>query len=471
MRAPSAPHPSEQRAFSVSSPSGLAVITVAAMALVALGFALWPMLSPAPPPDASASQSEQVSPTVEPSPTPTPTPTVVPPTATSEPTPTPTPVAQWIGLDWSEPVTPAFTVHLYDVAPWGDGYVAVGEVDGDDRQGDAAFLDSPNGVTWTVTNRLTPGFARIPDQLVVLGQRLLAFSRPDTRTLPLGNAFGHLVWSSTDGKTWAPVESPSWREAWAGLILGPMPAGWDVTQHEPVTGLVDVVGGPHGLVAIGNAFADGVMEPIILHSTNGEAWTAAGLPAGSESPLLNSVVERSGRYVITGATGIGADPSAAVAAAWYSDDGVTWVRATIEPGDPRLEAGAEFGPLWASDGGLLTCSGSREMTAGGWRYMTGWVSSDGAKWQLAPLTGAHVGCDWSASDGVRIVSLGPRGHASPTEWPGVTRASISIDAIEWRSLDLNQTLTDRPERFWVVPDGVIYAGVESFWFGTPVLAP
>jgi hypothetical protein len=29
-------------------------------------------------------------------------------------------------------------------------------------------------------------------------------------------------------------------------------------------------------------------------------------------------------------------------------------------------------------------------------------------------------------------------------------------------------MTDQPSRFWVVPDGVIYAGERSFWVGTAV---
>jgi hypothetical protein len=32
-------------------------------------------------------------------------------------------------------------------------------------------------------------------------------------------------------------------------------------------------------------------------------------------------------------------------------------------------------------------------------------------------------------------------------------------------------LDDFVEGVWVVPDGVIYAGVESFWFGSPTVAP
>jgi hypothetical protein len=55
-------------------------------------------------------------------------------------------------------------------------------------------------------------------------------------------------------------------------------------------------------------------------------------------------------------------------------------------------------------------------------------------------------------------------------WPGVTVASVSTDGVTWQSLELTSTLTDRLERFWVVPDGVIYAGVQSFWFGTAQVA-
>jgi hypothetical protein len=50
----------------------------------------------------------------------------------------------------------------------------------------------------------------------------------------------------------------------------------------------------------------------------------------------------------------------------------------------------------------------------------------------------------------------------------VTVASASTDGVEWHLLELGSTLTDRLERFWVVPNGVIYAGEQSFWFGTAI---
>jgi len=447
------------------------VIAVSVMAVVALGILLVPRGDTAPIAGVSPSATASVAPATtspEPSPTPTPSPTTAP-----TPQPTRTPLAIWTGLIWSDPVTPSFTVHLYDLLPWGDDYVAVGEVAGP-GQGPWASFTSPDGLNWTVEQRDFPG---APRHLVALGDELFAFMpevwpTPPTPGTIAGAPPTTLIWRSTDGVTWTLVDSLSWQDAWheavPDAVVGTYPGGWDQTQHDLPLGVADVASGPDGLVAIGNSFGDDAMAPIILHSTDGQSWTAAALPAGSANALLNAVAERDGRFVITGATGVWTDPATATSAAWYSDDGLTWVRATVEPDEFGLTAGAEFGPLWAADDGLLTCRGNREMTAGGWRYMDGWLSSDGTSWRSSPQPGPHPACDWSASDGTRIVSLGPRDHASPMTWPGVMAASSSTDGVEWQSLELSSTLTDRLERFWVVPDGVIYAGVQSFWFGTAV---
>jgi hypothetical protein len=48
---------------------------------------------------------------------------------------------------------------------------------------------------------------------------------------------------------------------------------------------------------------------------------------------------------------------------------------------------------------------------------------------------------------------------------------MSLDGVRWTELALSHAMTDPPERFWVVPDGVIYAGEASFWFGTPTFGP
>jgi hypothetical protein len=357
--------------------------------------------------------------------------------------------------------------------PWEDGYVAAGWVEHKPGAG-GAFLTSPDGLNWTVVYETDPASDRWPRQVVALGGQLFGFTNPnmDTRLVP--DMRPPIIWRSADGVAWTEVDSPSWQDAWhdaaPDAIAGTYPDGWDRAQHDVPLGLVDVAGGPDGLVAIGNSFGTDAMAPIILHSPDGLAWISVALPTGSDSALLNSVVAHDGRFVIAGASGVWTDPASATAAAWYSDDGLTWVRATVEPDEFGLTAGAEFGPLWAADDGLVTCRGNREMGAGGWRYMDGWLSPDGTSWRYSPQPGPHPACDWSASDGTRIVSLGPRDHASPMPWPGVTVASVSTDGVRWQPLELSSTLPDRLEGFWVVPDGVIYAGVQSFWFGSAQVA-
>ena len=50
-------------------------------------------------------------------------------------------------------------------------------------------------------------------------------------------------------------------------------------------------------------------------------------------------------------------------------------------------------------------------------------------------------------------------------------AWVSTDVVRWTSLATSMALDERLEGMWVVPDGVIYAGVASFWFGSPTVAP
>ena len=393
-----------------------------------------------------------------------------------EPEPTPTPIARSTGLTWSDPVTPSFVVHLNDLVAWGDGYVAVGEVVVDATHSDGAFLTSPDGLDWTVRAQQAAIFG-FPRHLVALGEEILAFSHPSTDVLPL--SLEPLVWSSFDSTTWSLVDSPSWRPAWSGLVIGPTPAGWDEHRRPIPTGLVDVASGPAGLVAIGNSYGEDGLVPVVLHSTDGREWSAVSLPADSVKPLLSAVVPYDGGFVLVGAVDAGPRIGSATPAAWYSNDGVEWSSATVNV-DPRLFPSGivgmgEMGDVTAGSNGLVGWSGLRGMTAGGPRYMARWTSSDGRTWGPRDTNTARPGLAhaYVAGDGVRMVALGPAPDPAtdPALWPGISQASVSTDGVSWTTLSVPRELNDFVEGVWVVPDGVIYAGVESFWFGSPTVAP
>ena len=118
------------------------------------------------------------------------------------------------------------------------------------------------------------------------------------------------------------MDSASWLDVSADLHGGEgFPGGWDPTQYPIPMGLVDVASGPDGIVAIGNTLSSSAdrLAPVLLHSTDGRSWSRARLPAGAISPLLNAVVPYDGHFVLVGATDIGADPSTATPAAWFSE--------------------------------------------------------------------------------------------------------------------------------------------------------
>jgi hypothetical protein len=446
-------------------PLRLSVVVVAAIALLALAILFLPNQPIGPSPSVGPSPS-QPAPSVEPSAEPSPSgetiePTATPPTSTS---PAPSHAASaWTGLVWSDPVTPSFVIHLSDLVVWQDAYVAVGEV-GPDGAGRGAFLTSPDGLNWTVASETGPSGDRSPHHLAAIDEELVAFSQ----------GAEPLLWTSSDGSRWTPVESGTWTTAWSDLRVGPMPAGWDITQHPMDTGLVDVAATADGVVVIGNSFTENGMSPVLLSSADGTTWLRRSLPAGSPSAMLNSVVAFRGAAVVVGAVGIGPDPSDAEPAAWYSADGRGWTRAAVEAGDAfgGQLSGFEFGPAAAASDGIVACQGSREMTAGGPRYGMGWVSADGRTWRPEADPNASTTCGWTAGDGTRIVSVGPTPFPGTGQvWPGLSQAWVSSDGATWTPLAMSETISDMVEAWWIVPDGVIYSGVQSFWFARASTAP
>jgi hypothetical protein len=114
------------------------------------------------------------------------------------------------------------------------------------------------------------------------------------------------------------------------------------------------------------------------------------------------------------------------------------------------------------------------MSAGGPRFVAAWASSDGRTWEPRDLNAEpSLRHAYVAGDGSRIVALGPApGPAgAPQRWAGIIEAWTSGDGLNWSELRVVGGVEDFVERVWVVPDGVIYAGIQSFWFGTPLASP
>ena len=382
----------------VVSAMAVVVIAVVAIALVVFsGGQPGPIATDSPTPTPTATATLEMTP----SPIPRPTPTL-------SPIPSPVPIGRWVGLTWSDPVTPSPFVHVTDLVPWEGGYVAVGEVVVDATRSEAAFLTSPDGLHWTVRDQFDPGVVRFPRELVIVDGELLAFSHPNADALGLPGAWEWRMWRSADGMTWSAVDSQSWRDAWSGLWIGPIPASWDDLQQPIATGLVDVAGGPAGLVAIGNSYGDDGMVPVVLHSTDGRDWSAVGLPADSESPLLHAVVPYGDGFVLVGAVNAGPVVETATPAAWYSSDGVSWRSGTVKA-DPQLF------PV-----GTVGMRGEMRAATAGSEGLVGWWSQRGLT--AADRGPLRRGLRQMAGRGSRATRT-PRG---PGCHPGTSRAMACI---------------------------------------------
>lgn len=429
------------RTLMYSAPMQLAIAAVALIAAIVLLLIVFipPGSPPAMPSDTG---SPTASATLTASPNPTPTPGTATPLPTASVAPTAEPTAAWTGLTWSQPVTPAFTINLFDLVPWGEGYVAVGQV----RSRDAAFFSSPDGTHWTVRYQVHLNGEQVPRHLAAVDGTLFAFGG-STDAVPL-------IWKSNDGAHWSAVTNASWADAWKDHLL------------------IGVAGGPHGLVAIGNARAgehdELFTDPIVLHSSDGMSWTPTTLEGAGDLSVVRDVIGFRDRYAILGGEEIGPVTGMGTPKAWWSMDGATWKPAAVtgaRAGDNEFRSNAAVA---GSDGLLaftdLLCAGCPPIN-------NAWKSEDARSWQRASEAGAAPPFGIMAGDGDHIVVLAtsegwaPIG-SSPAPYPGLTQAWVSTNAVTWRAMSLSHPMTDQVEAWWVVPDGIVFAGVRSFWFAS-----
>ncbi len=236
--------------------------------------------------------------------------------------------------------------------------------------------------------------------------------------------------------------------AWVSHDRG---ASWQQTEAPPFGAAV--AGGPAGLVAVPGwtgCCTETGPQALIARSADGTTWqTIAADPAFADA-ALNSIAANPGGYVAVGGTWdpAGAAPAGTSAAAWWSNDGEHWQRATIDGVEStwsdmtRVVAGPDgfvaigvysgpTGPyatvIWTStDGrtwrtqrladtgflnGLLLGSDGDSLVAMGSSSgrITAWTSSDGRTWTDEPVPQDVYPGDLAMGDAsvIAIANCGP----------------------------------------------------------------
>jgi hypothetical protein len=432
---------------------GVSAVAVIAVAIIAGLLLFGPRglfgigLAPSPTPGNTVEPTPAPTPTLEPTPTPT-----VEPTPTLEPTPTPVPV--WTGLEWSEPILrrddePWLTV--YDSVRWNGRYVGVGRVDLVDTTGHRwlpVFLESPDGINWDVVQELAAGDAwdpsGMPTQVVASDDGLLAIATwsPEEVAPPL--------WHSQDGRTWTPLDSPTWAAGWSQGV-----------------GNVVMAGGPSGFVVIAPQQLGYCCLPPhrvetrnIGQSTDGQTWTWLTDAPVFQDAIFTDISATADGFVVTGRTPIRMmdDLPLGRPAAWFSQDGLTWVAADVEGAEV---VNAQIGQVLVGADGLFATGVATPDTMW-WQRTSAWASKDGRAWRLVDgLDAGLLNARIKLSDGNRMVILGADSLTATS-----LAAWTSSDGLTWTRMESAGTPPVAPYDGYQSADGAeVWAHNPGYWDG------
>jgi hypothetical protein len=264
--------------------------------------------------------------------------------------------------------------HMFAVSATGRATVAVGAMDQSSDNVDAiAWRLSGNRWNRSTCSTADCGGVNAQQMLAVtsmVGGVLIAVGRDAS-----GGSFDGAVWRSPDdGATWQRVARND-----PNLVGAP---------NQAMRAVVETGG---RLVAVGR---NGLNGAVWTSTNQGDSWTA--VPAGALQSTPGHHLELLGIAVLGGASGqrlvaVGRDegPDGVTPAAWYSDDGERWTRATIE--DAGFSGQQMIGVIAGQED--LTAVGNASFTAAGM-----WQSSDGADW--APVHSAS----FSLSSGMTSIA-------------------------------------------------------------------
>lgn len=255
------------------------------------------------------------------------------------------------------------------------------------------------------------------------------------------------AWLSPDGRAWERVRQiPSMddgqvvglTELTEGTLLavgsrGPEATVWTSGDHGRTwtagsltdapsgTNLAAVVSGRSGALALGvGPGGESGFGSRLWWSPNGREWEAVAMRAAvfGRVEIRDIAATSSGFVAIGGRTPAEPTPDPLLgmrAAAWWSDDGLTWALADVEDGSPLAK-------VYAGSEGLLAVGYEREVAE-----TVPWQSTDGRAWRLQNRS-LQTGNRYPAVWGNSIFLLGSRFDGNQQ----VLELTESRNGIEWR---------------------------------------
>lgn len=290
----------------------------------------------------------------------------------------PSPIEDWHAAHGQPAVS---GVQYQDVAWTGDRFVAIGRA----LDGGSVFLDSADGRIWHRQTALDP--ESYPSRLAVGPLGVVA----------VGDIAGRPTsWVSSDGLSWA--------------VADPFPASRAGSNTVSVT---DVVATDAGWLAVGREdpacntnCGNEPVRALVWASTDGLRWTPIGGQASFDGGGMATVTRGGPGYVAAGS-------SRGDAAIWTSTDGDAWSRVPDDPmfgpdTDPSFPV-AVFGLAAQED---VVVAVGMDMSDGG-GSVRAWWSADGQSWSKATVERSLHGQVFDvAATPEGFLATGPSGETS-----------------------------------------------------------
>ncbi len=324
------------------------------------------------------------------------------------------------------------------IVEWKGGDLAIGPESGPQR-----LFSSTDGRSWSELPASTLGFDD-PTGNTLLNS---ATACGDGVLVETVDGDSHVwLWWSTDLSSWTKI--PFHNEGYATLaaIGSTAVANVDTGGGAPTGTAMDV-------------------------STDCRTWRRVELPGPKVAQITGLAANASGFAAVGESGNVGAPDSRLLA--WWSSDGVHWSAAST----PSTR-GDRFATVDAGADGFMALEASNSATPGRQSLLT---SADGHAWTRFsgdPLgtiaSGEGVGSPAGSvtSDGSHLLLYGRKGISPADDSAGTAQYWISTDGLHWSRPTIGGTdgaamLADQYPVPMVLPNGILFAGQDTTWFGAP----